>query len=59
MQKKISLITVILSIICLILNLVYTVINIINGTPYWKHLIAIVLMLAIGYTSYKSYKRQK
>jgi hypothetical protein len=49
----------VLSILCLIGNLLLVFYNIANHIPYWKNLLAAILMLAIAYSSYKMYKRQK
>ena len=58
MQKKFSLIALVLSIFCLIGNLVMIFCNIIENYPYWQHIIWVFLMIAIAYSSYKTYKRQ-
>ena len=58
-MKYFTLITLVLSILCLIVNLLLVFYNIANHIPYWKNLLAAILMLAIAYSSYKMYKRQK
>ena len=58
-QKRTQLIALILSLICLVGNLVMIVFDIIDKTPYWKHIINVFLMLAIAFYSYKSFKSLK
>ena len=55
-RKRFALISLVLSIICLTGNLALMVVCIIDGEAFWKNLANILLMLAIAYTSYKTYK---
>jgi hypothetical protein len=59
MNKKISLVALILSIICLIGNLALMVYDIGHDLPYWKDLISALLMVVIAYSAYTNYKKNK